>query len=170
MERPLDREIHAELTRLVGTRLTSLGRAANLQWFALTSASGQFDVSLHVLCPWRLRTETELLIGSRDYWRPASAGTPTEAFDRGRIGATWCDVRTEAVRNRLGETTIVERVEADPLGGFVLMLSAGVRLEVCPDASHAPHDEIEFWRLFTDEEGSENFVVSSDGIDRVAEA
>ena len=170
MESILDAEINAALARLVGTRLTDLGRAADLQWFALTAPGGHPDYSLHLMCPWRLRTDTELLVGYGDYWRPAAADTPDDAYERGKVGARWRDVRCATARASVGGSAVVEAVETDGLGGFVLTLSGGLRLEVFPDASRAPHDEVEFWRMFESGGKSEHFVVGSNGIDRVAEA
>lgn len=104
-------QIAEALARLDGARLTDLGRAADLQWFAFTERDGRTDVSLHVLCPWRLRTETELLVGYSDYWCRASPDTPEDSYTRGLVGSRWRDVRRDAARAYLHGDAVVEMIQ-----------------------------------------------------------
>jgi hypothetical protein len=163
----LKQAIDAALRRLCGKRLVALGRAANLQHFTFSDLAGH-ESALHVQCPWRLVGAAGILVGGEDYWRSATPETAEAEFNRGVVGSRWLDVRNAAVR-ALVETGGIEAqsVEGDALGGFVLHLSAGLRLDVFPDGSPADHDAVEYWRVFDDR--GEHFVVSSDGIDRVAE-
>ena len=155
------------LTALRGTRLTELGRAADLQLFTFVLPGGGGTRELHVTCPWRLVGPAGLLVGSSDSWRPAAPDTPDEEFGRGAMGARLRDVRNAEVRDLLGAGVEVVAAEADAVGGLVVRLAGGLRLEVFPDASHAEHDELEFWRLF--EPGGPHVVVGSDGLDYVAD-
>ena len=160
----------AALARLVGMRLVKLGRAADLQWFTFADAAAS-ELAVHVQCPWRLVSEDEILVGHGDYWRPAATDTPETEYDRAAIGSRWRDVRRDTVVARMGPGgAVVEGADLDAFSGFTLRLEGGLRLEVFPDATRASHDELEFWRLFEPGGVGEHFVVSSDGIDRVAEA
>lgn len=155
------------LAALRGTQLIELGRAADLQHFTFVLPAGGGTRALHVSCPWRLVGPAGLLVGSGDYWRPATPDTPDEEFDRGAVGARLRDVRNAEVRALLGAGVEVLAAEADALGGLTLRLAGGLTLEVFPDASQAEHDELEFWRLF--EPGGPHVVVGSDGLDYVAD-
>ena len=151
-------------------RLTGVGRAADLQWFTFAGGAGS-ELSLHLLCPWRVVAGKEILVGHGDYWRPAAPNTADGDYDRGAPGSRWRDVRRDALVAHLGPGgACVESVEADAFGGFILRLEGRLELESFPDATSAPHDEVEFWRLFRPGGDGEPFVVSSAGIDRVADA
>jgi hypothetical protein len=156
-----------ELATLRGTRLIELGRAADLQHFTFALPAGAGTRALHVSCPWRLVGPAGLLIGSGDYWRPATPDTPDEEFDRGTVGARLRDMRNAEVRKLLGTGVEVLAAEADAVGGLELRLAGGLTLEVFPDASRAEHDELEFWRVF--EPGGPHLVVGSHGLDYVAD-
>ena len=160
-------EIMWALSPLVGMRLVRLGRAADVQWFAFASAD-EGELTLHVQCPWRLVAADEILVGQGDYWRPAAADTPETDYDRAAVGSRWRDVRRDVAVGWLGvEGAGVESAEVDAFGGFTLRCTRGLRLHVFPDATRAPHDEVEFWRLFAPGAAGQHFVVSSDGIHRV---
>ena len=147
--------------------MIELGRAADLQHFTFALPLGGGTRALHVSCPWRLVGPVGLLVGSGDYWRPATPDTPDEEFDRGAVGARLRDVRNVEVRELLGAGAEVLAAEADTLGGLTLRLAGGLTLEVFPNASRAEHDEVEFWRVF--EPGGPHVVVGSDGLNYVAD-
>ena len=109
-------------------------------------------------------------MGHGDHWRPAAPDTPADAYDHASSGSRWRDVRRDMLAAVLSRGIVVEGAGTDGLGGITLLLSGGMRLEVFPDQSNAPHDEVEFWRLFEPGSSSEHFVLSSNGIDHVAEA
>ena len=90
-------EIEAALKRLVGTRLTNTGSAADLQWFTFSRAN-ELDLSLHVSCPWRVTLRSRILLGDDDYRRPASPDTPEWEYESGTIGSRWRHVQTDAVQ------------------------------------------------------------------------
>jgi hypothetical protein len=149
------------LEHLQESRLVSAGRAASLQHFTFQLTDGR-EVFLHTESPWRLTDSSGIIGGRADYWRPASAETTEEALDAGRLGCTLRDVRNESVRHRLNSRSVVVTSGAmDEFGGLTLIFNDGLKLEIFPDGSQAPHDEIEFWRLF--EYGKAHFVVNTDG-------
>jgi hypothetical protein len=159
-------ELRGRLEEAGEKNVFHLSYAEILQHFTFALPEGGTR-ALHVSCPWRLAGTAGLLVGSGDYWRPATTDTPDEEFDRGVVGARLRDVRNAEVRALLGEGVEVLAAEADTFGGLELRLAGGLTLEVFPDASHAEHDELEFWRVF--EPGGPHVVVRSDGLDYVAD-
>ena len=158
----------ATLRRLVGTRLTSIGRAADLECFEFQSPSAHTGIiALHVACPWRVTSSGRIVVGANDYWRPAVTGSPyDDAFEKGVIGSRLVDVGNAVVRQVIAHDRLaVLTATADHLGGFRIELSEGYAIEGFPDSAHADHDESEFWRLFEPE--GPHLVISSDGLDYV---
>jgi hypothetical protein len=149
------------LARLLGARLTGLGRAASLQHFTFGLPGGS-ELHLHTEAPWRLTDDTGIVVGRADYWRPATPETSEADLDAGEIGATLRDVRNAALRERIAiESPAVVGANVDRFGGFTLDFTNGLKLEVFPDATRVAHDDWEFWRLF--EQGQPHYVVASDG-------
>ena len=124
-------------------------------------------MQLHVSCAWRIVGSTGILVGASDYGRAAAADTAEDAFARGTVGARLRDVGNAAVRQLLSDGGLdVTEVDVDAVGGLMIGLQGGLRIEVFPDAAPAPHDEVEFWRLF--EPGAPHVVIGTDGVDYVA--
>ena len=171
-------EIEQALAPLLSLDLLFVGRAATLEWFTFGhhDRSEGRDVELapfglHASRPWRLTLGAEVLAGSGDHRRPATEDTPEEDFDAGRIGSEFIDLRHIKLRKQLEEQPhSVIRIAADESGGLELSLSRGLTLEIFPDASMGESDEVEFWRFFQPGLDYSHFVVSSRGIDRVADA
>lgn len=159
-------EIEAALNRLVGTRLTNTGSAADLQWFTFSRAN-ELDLSLHVSCPWRVTLRSRILLGDDDYRRPASPDTPEWEYESGTISSRWRHVQTDAVREMLGAGLDVLTVQSSAMGDFAIQCEQGLMLEAFPTASRASHDETEYWRMFETHSESPHFVVGTDGIERV---
>jgi hypothetical protein len=173
----LQREIATALRPFVGLDLVSAGRAANLQYFTFgrhstapetTEDLAEFEI--HILCPWRLVIDGDIMMGSADYYRPATEYVSDDEFNAATIGSRVIDQRNEDLRERIDRRRYtVSSFDVNP-GGFRLSISPAALLEVFPDASSAAHSELEFWRVFQPHLAAPHFVVSSAGIDRVAEA
>jgi hypothetical protein len=156
----------AALRRLVGTHLTDVGRAADLQCFTFTNAQTEAaGIALHIACPWRVSNAGRIVVGAGDYWRPASADVGYDsAFDTGAVRSRLLDVGNAAMRDVIAQhPPVVLTATTDPVGGVRLELSDGYVIEAFPDAACVDHDESEFWRLF--EPDGPHLVVSSDGLD-----
>jgi hypothetical protein len=110
-------------------------------------------------------------VGHGDYWRPSSDAVEDDAYEDGKVGTRLRDLGNDALCVFLAEEACsVLHVIADDAAGFVVTMERDIVLEVFPDASRSDHDEVEFWRLFQPGLDTAHFVVSSNGIDRVAEA
>lgn len=157
------------LSRLTESRLTEVGRAADLQLFTFRRRSTDATVlSLHVSCPWRLTGEGSVIAGGGDYWRPASSETDESHVESGAVGTRLGDVRNAELRRLLGADGLeVLTADIDAFGGITVELTGRVKLELFPDASPADHDPVEFWRLI--EHDGPHTVAGTDGIDYVTD-
>ncbi len=158
-------EIRTALAPLVGLRFVQPGRGLDLQLWEF-SARSKPGYALHVGCPWRIIVDDRILVGYGDYYRSATVAPLDESERTSGTGARWIDVQLAVLRGRLGpDGARVESVEADGLGGFSLVLSEGIRIEVMPDTSCAPHDKYdEYWRVFEQSDNAQHFVVTASGI------
>lgn len=149
------------LRRLTHGRLVALGRAAGLQHFTFLDAHGA-NLYLHTESAWRIVSNSRIVTGRSDYWRPSAPDVTDAALDAGEIGATLRDVRNEALREWIEqESPRVVSAVADVYGGLVVEFTSDYRLEIFADASEAEHDEWELWRLF--ERHGTHLVVRSSG-------
>jgi hypothetical protein len=124
--------------------------------------TGEF--ALHMQCPWRVSGVGGVVAGSSDMLVPADPDDA--AFDSGRPGAALGDAHLlRWLDAHAGAPLLVTGVQIDRCGGFVLQLSEEFAFEVFPDASTAPDDEREQWRLFEPARGTPHFVVSNRGVD-----
>jgi hypothetical protein len=80
--------VMGKLTSLVGLRLCIARDAAGMKNFQFgeirphPSGKGTVgDFALHVQCPWRLVTTTQVLTGSADYYEPAVEGEDVNLDD-----------------------------------------------------------------------------------------
>lgn len=170
--------IDSALAALSGYRLSEAGREGVALWFrfrpvaqAKQSAASELpaSVTLLVSCPWRLTTEDGLLVGSGDLFTPADPAADPETFDWQVPGATWCDLRLQALVDAVAaRPPVLTTAAADAIGGLVLELEGGLILDIFPDSSPARHVESEYWRLSIP--GEPLLVVGSNGVERVAQA
>jgi hypothetical protein len=123
---------------------------------------------LQVACSWRMAGPTSIIVGSGDLFTPSDADAELETFDWDVSGASWWDKRMEELRPTLTDTTVaVMTFVADSLGGFRLVCTGGIELEVFPNSSPAPHVETEFWRLIQPGRTEPDIVVGTSGIELV---
>ena len=161
-------EIEIALAPLQGLVVWGPARAADMLTLQLgdprvdTSPMGRRrevgEYALHVQCPWRLTEDTLLIAGSGDLFTPATSDVDRATFEWDVVGATWWDYRLREFFGRPAPIW-VERIAADPFGGFRLSCSGGVSFEVFPNTSAAPHDDSEYWRLLQTGDSTEHFVV-----------
>jgi hypothetical protein len=143
------------MERLVGFRVTALYYAADMRSFAFESTKTNADTVadrwyLHINCPWRLVTATQLITGRYDWYCKADLSVP-ENWD-GADGASLQDFQLRQVfhdapglgKEIVNNTSefIIETARVDDFGGLVISFSGGYRLEVFPSGSHG-----EYWRL-----------------------
>lgn len=151
--------IVAALNRLVGLPLRiarDAGSMKNFQFGAIQpdpSGEGTIaDFALHVQCPWRFVTTTDILTGSADYYEPAVEAGNLQQARMQQLFQTY-DAETRSLINEK-DSLIVVSVKADCFGGLDLELSGGVRLQVFPDGVGN-----ENWRFFSPGNDEPHFVV-----------
>ena len=128
------------------------------------------EYALHVSCAWRLSSPTGILVASGDLFTPADADAELETFDWDVPGANWWDARMGALADaQAASPPTVNTFVADALGGFRLVLSGLMELDVFPDSAPAPHVETEYWRLLRPGHPDPHVVVGTSGIELVHE-
>lgn len=166
----MKQEVESALSPLAGMPLWAGHRAADMQMFQLgilkpkKSPRGEIqevgDYALHLQCPWRIRGSQGLIVGSGDLYYPKGDFHDIPAdFDWQKENRR--DERLNALLARCAEPLVVERVSADDVGGFVLEMNRGFRLEAFP--SDSSRDE--YCRLFRPGELDSHFVVTGCGIE-----
>lgn len=125
--------------------------------------------TLEIACAWRVAS-TAILMASGDLFTPADPDADLERFDWDVDGASWWDIRIQEVTRLLHEAPApVTTFVADSFGGFRLVCSGGVELEVFPNSSAAPHVETEFWTLSQLGQSVPRVVVGTNGVELVHE-
>ena len=167
--------IEVELGKIKDLKLQYAGRSSDLFWLGFgeivqiirrgkTEETAEYV--LHLQCSWRITLDNKIVVASDDFYSPNSKWDElNEDFDWDIQGNNRFDERIKTFLNDNGRL-MVERIEADDVGGFVAILSNGYNLEVFPDSSEDDGDS-ENWRFFNRKENSPHFVVSGDGIERV---
>jgi hypothetical protein len=164
-------KIETALRKLVGLRLSGLGRAADLVWVQfgpLRRVPGvkqrwKFvgELALHLQCPWRLVRGSQIVAGWSDVFEPARRSRSPSAGTRS--SRTLFDSRVRSVPLRRHRLTVL-RTRADGIGGFSLLMSRGWALEVFPaDSNSDPYSE--WWRLFAPSRNKHHLVVSARGVE-----
>jgi hypothetical protein len=164
----------------MGLPMWGASRAANMltlqfgkprQSESLNGPGSAGDYALHVSCSWRLAGATGILVASGDLFTPADPDADLETFDWDIAGASWWDVRMrELFEAQAASPPTVTTFVADALGGFRLVLSGGLELEVFPDSAPVPHVETEYWRLLRPGLADPHVVVGTTGIELVHDA
>jgi hypothetical protein len=164
-------EAERALTPLIGLQLRAGHRAADMQMFQLgdllhmKSLRGEArevgEYALHLQCTWRIRGPEGIVVGSADLYRPKGDSDDTpEDFDWQKGNRR--DERLAALFTKSAEMPLrVEKVSADDIGGFILDMNRGFRLEAFP-AYSSPN---EFRRLFRPRDLGTHFVVTGRGIE-----
>lgn len=143
---------------LVGYRLAEAVRALDLEMFRFRDGNDDpaTDYDLHVQCPWRIRSEAKLIVGSEDRFC-------IEVFSDSETDPdppTHCETAMLQFLENPPASLLVERISADHFAGLQIILSGGFVVEVFPVASRTDED-YEHWRLLIPD-GS-HFVVSNLG-------
>ena len=126
--------------------------------------SGEY--TMRVACAWRLTEPAGIAAGSGDLFTPADEDADLETFDWQAPGSTWCDVRLEQFERTHADVPLTASTfVADEVGGFRLVLTDGVELDVFPNSAAAPHVETEYWRLLREGEGDAQIVIGSFGVE-----
>ncbi|HEV3272086.1 MAG TPA: hypothetical protein VGZ93_07890 [Candidatus Methylacidiphilales bacterium] len=156
---------HKALTPLVGLPLSSIGRAANMLWLNFgemrevpwgTATRIIGDWAIHVQCTWRLYRRDRIFITSRDYYRSpdgTALGDDWDTFGKSKFDSVARFLCSEFETN----PSIVESVDCDEAGGFLIHFDDEVRLQVSPDIGVSG----EQWRLFQPGEANKHFVVGN---------
>lgn len=166
-------QVQSHLAPLVGRKLSIARRAADMRGFHFgrvtvdeTGDGSYGEFALHIQCPWRLEGPDGIVTGRSDLWQPAEPGKDidwdtwdyekNENLQDRRIQALLGghDPRTQSSVNDT-EYLVVEKIEADDLGGAKLFLSGGYRIVIFPSGSAG-----EDWRLLQPASAHRHFVVS----------
>jgi hypothetical protein len=169
--------IKAELNKINGLKLQYTGRASDLFWLGFgeivqiirrgrTEETAEY--TLHIQCSWRITLYNKIVVASRDIYAPNPEWDDlNDVFDWDIQGNNKFDERIKSFSKYSGQL-MVERIEADDVGGIEVFLSNGYKLEAFPDSSGDDDgDDSEHWRFFNRKENSPHFVVSGKGIERV---
>jgi hypothetical protein len=168
----LQERITEALSALIGLPLWGATRALNMEMFAFgerrtrRNRKGQEvevgEYALHIQCPWRIVSPDGIIVGSEDRNYPEDENADWEEFDSD--GPSRCEARMVAWLKEYSAAPLrAQRVEADAVGGFKLLLQRGFVLEAFP-ADSLRGEYSERWRLFRpSEEG--HFVVTGYGVE-----
>ena len=154
----------------------AIGRAADMLWVQFgreVSAPTARDpdrttgeYALHVQCPWRLSGTAGVVAGSNDIYVPADPDIDEADFRWDRPGASIGDERLRRwIEAHAAAPLIVQAVEIDRCGGFVLRLQQDFAFETFPDATSTPHDIREHWRLLQPGRDARHFVLLNQGVE-----
>ena len=164
--------IQRHLQQLIGLRLTTTTRAANMEclkfgYLLETNKAGQEiqigEFALHLQCHWRLASDTKILIGSDDLFEPVDENAEyDENFDWDKANGNLRDLKLQELINN--PDLIVNSVIADNFGGFDLLFSNGIKLTLFPAVSKVDKYS-EHWRLLSNKDSNRShFVVSNYGM------
>lgn len=168
--------IERALAPLAGLPMWGFARSADLltvQFGARTvrDDGAQGEYALEVACAWRLAGPTSILVASGDLFTPADAEAELETFDWDPPGASWWDARiAELQRQGAFSGLMVTTFLADSYGGFSLVCSRGVELDVFPNSSAADHVETDFWKLGRPGTSEPRVIVGTAGVELVHES
>ncbi|MBE5393919.1 MULTISPECIES: hypothetical protein [Brevibacillus] len=161
--------IEKKLQVLIGLPVENAGRSGNLTWFSfgktkkITSLRGiekrVGEHTLNVQCSWRITKEHEIIVASKDIYIPNKEWVgKDEEFVWDKPGMNRYDERIIKFK---ALNILVDKIEADDLGGIKVYFSDRYLLELFPDSS----SEEEFWRFFVPGELNSHFVVKGSGIE-----
>ena len=168
--------VRGALAPLVGLRFGPVGRAADMLWvqfgetvIAPTSrdpARTTGEYALHMQCPWRVSGSAGVLAGSSDIYVPADPDIDESDFRWDKPGGALGDERLGRWMAAYATAPLVVRaVEVDRCGGFVLRLPHDFAFEAFPNATSAPHDLREQWRLLRPGQDAPHIVLLNQGVE-----
>jgi hypothetical protein len=152
------------LSRDEGTLVVQFGERQSVSSNGGPREAGAYTI--RVACAWRLTDPAGIAAGSGDLFTPADEDADLETFDWQQPGATWCDVRLRQFE--VGHTDMpltASTFVADEVGGFRLVVTDGVELDVFPNSAAAPHVETEYWRVLREGEHDAQIVIGSFGVE-----
>lgn len=159
-------QIEQHLQQLVGLRLTTTTRAANMECLKFgtlldTNKAGQEieigEFALHLQCPWRFTSETKIVIGSLDLYEPVDENAEyDEHFDWDKPNGNLRDFKLQELI-KTHELTAIS-VVADTFGSFEIVFSNGIKLSVFPAYSKVDQYS-EYWRLLTNKASNKSHFV-----------
>ncbi|WP_338749322.1 hypothetical protein [Bacillus sp. FJAT-52991] len=167
--------IKSQVEKLVGLKLQYAGRASNLFWLDFgdivqilrrgkTKESAEY--ALHIQCSWRITRGNKIVVASRDFYSPSSKWNElNEEFDWDIQGNNRFDERIKAFTKENGQIKVIQ-IDSDEVGGLMVKLTEGYKLEVFPDSSE-DDEQSEHWRFFNRNENSPHFIVTGNGIDKI---
>jgi len=164
------------LNKLIGLPLWSIGRAADLEWFAFGTERREIplrngnskivgDYALHIQCAWRFRHKHKILFAHHDRFYPAGDDPYKDLleFDWDKPGANQLDQRAEQLMQAYEESHLVEQqVKVEETGDLSIELNDGYFLEAFPDNSIVT----EYWRFFKPYGKQKHFVFTNEGVKR----
>ncbi len=170
MKLKTEAEIKKVLSSLIDSPVCIIGRASDLLWIhfgklemdaeagkrGLEIASTIGDWALHIQCPWRFVKNKKIILS----WRDFNLTPDTEIMDGWDSGGTSrFDSMAEKVNSfLLKNDVIVKKIVLDEVGGFKMMMTDDLSLEVFPDLSFV-NEQTEIWRIFQPKLRTEHFVV-----------
>lgn len=143
--------IAVALKPLIGLRLSkasrietmimlSFGDLIPVEWEGATRIVGAY--SLHIQCPWRIRTTERILVASGDMLEESRFNPESNIST---LSNNLCDQRFHELFSSCdAQKLLVERIEIDYAGAFKLHFFDSLTLEVIPITSF----DVEHWRLF----------------------
>jgi hypothetical protein len=137
---------------LIGLQLSSAAYAGNMRTFQFGQLlAGLGEYALHISCPWRIESSSEIVTGFHDWYQFVGDEEP-EVWDPAR-GGSLQELRLRELFQRPpgGESRIVNSAyrlsvtdaEVDTFGGLRLVFDDRLRLVAFPGSSVGEH-----WRLF----------------------
>jgi hypothetical protein len=164
------KDIEKNLSILINTELSDIGRAGNMLWMAFGNDVAVTDFftkqqrtvskyALHVSCAWRIFYNDEIIVASRDFYI-LREDINNEDTDWDVLGNNRFDIKVSEIIKKIKVTPIhVIEIHADMLGGFSISFDNGYVMDVFPDDSLKE----EYWRFFhNDNKESPHFVVFDD--------
>lgn len=158
----MEQETQQALMSLVGLSLVAAGRLPSIEWLEFEAATSQAEQNdkcvLHLECMWRITSDVKILVA----WTDRYLSVDGEEADVEIIGeGNLCDtLMHDLILHESSQTLTVTEVLTDQFGGFKLLLSGDLTLEVFPDISWPS----EYWRLFKPGQRESHFAMKSNGV------
>ena len=165
MDKIVRGKIEKKLSVLQKQPLIDIGRASNLLWLSFGEKVVTIDrkgneilrckYALNVQCSWRLIKDYRIIVASKDIYIPKT-GLNEDIFDWEKYGENRFDEKVSEFKTTMLTSNIfVSKISADEIGGLIVELDLGIKLELFPDDSL----EDEFWRFIVFGDKSEHLVV-----------
>lgn len=157
--------IYSTLSVLIGKKLNYIGRAAEMLDIGFGDDVEYMDLNgemrmvarfvMHIQTPWRLAKNSELILGSYDFY-VSKPGITTEEFESEMFGNSMFDSIADELNSQVRLKPItIEQIYSNDMGDVTLLFDDDTQFEVFINSSI----EMEFWRFFKMDDNSEHFVV-----------